>query len=190
MHRIYTFILLAAIFLATSQHVTAQQQPAKRSANTVKKKKQVEISVGFGLGLDYGGIGARVEVRPVDYLGIFAGGGYNLNALGYNVGVKANLLHQHRVQPFATAMYGYNGVIVVRNEERYNRTYYGPTAGGGIDILLGRKRNARFSAGILVPFRNSSFQDDYDRLKNDPNIKFNNDPSPIAITIGFNFKLQ
>lgn len=92
---------------------------------------------GVGIGLDYGGlIGAKATFYPIPYLGIFAAGGWELIALGWNVGVLGRLI----------------------------------------------------PADLNVPFRSPEFYDQINQMKNDPQIKMNNSPIPIAFSIGYNIE--
>lgn len=51
-----------------------------------KRQRSIPINFGFGLGIDYGGIGGRLSVLPVKQAILFGGLGYNFDGLGYNVG--------------------------------------------------------------------------------------------------------
>ena len=70
-------------------------------------EEESKANLGFGLGISYGGIGARLSFLPDKHVAIFGAGGYNLNGLGYNFGVEARLLPGKRVVPALLAMYGY-----------------------------------------------------------------------------------
>lgn len=142
--------------------------------------------LGLGTGLDYGGLGIKGEVLPIPYLGIFAGLGYNFESLGANAGLSFKALPNKRATPTIQAMYGYNSVIVVRGASEYNKTYYGPSVGAGLDWEIGRNANKLFFA-VYYPFRSEKFEEDLDKLKKDPAINFENEPLPVAFSLGFNF---
>lgn len=142
--------------------------------------------MGIGLGMDYGGLGVRGEILPIPYLGIFAGVGYNFNGLGANGGLSFKALPFKKLSPVIQAMYGYNAVIVVEGAAKYNKTYYGPTVGAGLDWKVGRRANKLFFS-INYPIRSQEFYDDLDAIKADPFVKMENEPLPVAVTIGFNF---
>ena len=72
---------------------------------------------------------------PVQYIGVFAGAGYNLANVGANTGVICNVLPDKRITLVITAMYGYNAVIKVKylNGTDFG-VYSGLTVGGGVDF--------------------------------------------------------
>ena len=116
--------LLCLLFVSTSIRVSGQQV-AEPPPHTY---------LGLGLGQDFGGIGFRVDVLPEDHISLFAGLGYALAGFGYNVGAHARLLPGHKVCPYVTAMYGYTAVITVKNASQYDKIYYGPTFGAGLEV--------------------------------------------------------
>ncbi|MDR1274293.1 MAG: hypothetical protein LBK12_07070, partial [Odoribacteraceae bacterium] len=92
--------------------------------------------LGLGLGFDYGGIGGKLEIMPTRHLGLFAGVGYNLLSVGWNAGASFNFSPKARVAPVARVFYGYNATLKVidAGTDKYNKTSYGVTFGGGINI--------------------------------------------------------
>src|SRR5687768_8932303 len=116
--------ILVAILLFSAIHSHAQYE---------WEEEEYKANFGFGMGISYGGFGGRLSVLPAKQVALFAAGGYNLNGFGYNLGAEVRLLPGKKVVPVLLAMYGYNGVIVVRGAEQYNKTYYGPTMGGGVE---------------------------------------------------------
>ena len=148
-----------------------------------------QVYAGVGMGLDYGGIfGVKVEYLPIKYFGIYGGLGYNLLSAGWNVGATYKILPDKKVSPNLMVFYGYNGVSKVVGASEYNMTSYGVTIGGNLDIKLGDKGN-KLSLGLFVPIRSQEFMDNYDAMKNNPNIEMKNNLLPIAIGVGFNFAL-
>lgn len=183
--------LVAATTFAQSQDLIHTQ---KKEPKQKKEKFEIASYLGVGAGLDYGGLGAKLQVMPLRWLSVFAGGGYNFYKFGYNVGAKF-IVPGNKLQPFVTGMYGYNAVVVVQDntgnsyDDKYNRTYYGFTAGAGLDIVVGKNEN-RLSFGILYPFRNNDYQKDIDKLEHDPAITDFHEPWPIQVSVGFNFQLH
>ena len=145
-----------------------------------------KVYAGVGFGFDYGGIGAKLEFLPIDNVGLFAGAGYNLLSLGWNVGGAFRMAPHKKVSPNLMVMYGYNGVILGSDSysKQYEMTSYGVTFGLNLDIKVGRK--SKISTGLLVPIRSQKFRDNYDDAKNDSNMEIS-ELLPIGITIGFNF---
>lgn len=181
-------LLIAAVLCLPAFHVSGQTSGTAYSSQKERKPEKKTFHFGVGLGQDYGGAGGRLEIRPLPYVSGFFGFGYNLHRMGYNLGVRGYYPTGHRVEPFLTAMYGYNGVIIVGNNAKYSRTYYGYTAGGGIDVRVGRDKN-KFSFALLVPLRSSEWHDDYNRLKKESALETSQEPLPFTISLGFNFIL-
>lgn len=94
------------------------------------------FSIGLGAGFDFGGFGGNVLVYPSKNFGLFAGVGYVIAGVGYNIGAKYRLVSKKetaKVFPFAVAMYGYNAAIGVSDAKQYNKFFYGTTTGFGLD---------------------------------------------------------
>ncbi len=146
--------------------------------------------MGLGLGLDYGGVGVKVELLPVDHLGIFAGVGYNLSSAGWNVGAAFKITPTKRVCPNIVAFYGYNGVFVGGDSyaEKYNSTSYGFTVGGNLDIKVNSKGH-KLTFGLFAPIRSKSFMDKYNAAKNDPYLDITSELLPVAFSFGFNWAI-
>ncbi len=182
-----SLIIFAFFFFSNSFLSIAQ------SDSLVIKSDSLEIipspavfTMGFGGGLDYGGFGLNATVYPLYKLGIFAGVGYNLVDVGYNFGVKFRFSTKeefYKVTPFFTAMYGYNAVIKVVNYEKYNKIYYGPSCGMGIDVNLRSETRAFWTLAVLVPFRSPDVKDYIDLLE-DRGVVFKQNLFPVAISIG------
>lgn len=148
-----------------------------------------KIYLGAGGGLDYGGLlGGKLEFLPIKYIGLFAGAGYNLLSLGWNIGGTLKILPDKKVSPNLMLMYGYNAVIVGSDfySEQYETTSYGITVGGNIDIKIGRKN--KISTGLFVPFRSKEFKKIHDNAVNTPGMSLT-PLLPITFSIGFNFGL-
>lgn len=174
--------------------LVSQAQYRYNSGNDETNSK---VHVGIGLGMDYGGIGFKVEYLPVKYVGIFAGGGYNIIGLGVNGGLQFRPLPDKKIQPILMAMYGYNGVLKISGNDmvlqqygldKISKAYYGFSAGIGGELKVGHKGN-RLYMGLWLPVRSQEFHDNYDIMKNSPYVTTKNDVSPIAFSIGFNFAL-
>lgn len=145
-----------------------------------------KMNLGLGFGLDYGGFGARFTYLPVEKLGVFGALGYNLDGAGFNGGLTYRVSPSKNICPTISAMYGYNAVIIIEGAEAYNGTYYGPSIGAGIEWKLGNGKSF-WTAELLVPFRSTHFNDDWDAIKDNPNIKVKSDILPIAISVGYHF---
>jgi hypothetical protein len=95
-----------------------------------------------------------------------------MHKAGFNGGLTYKFLPEKKVTPVAQIMYGYNAVIVVEGAEQYNKTYYGVSFGGGVEVKA-RKSGNYWSFELLYPFRSSEYEDDWDAIKNDPSYRDN-----------------
>jgi len=145
-----------------------------------------EMSFGFGLGINYGGIGGQFQYYPEKHIGLFAGGGYSLLTVGYNLGVEAHLTPDKSFSMFFSAMYGTNGFIIVEGASQFNKSYTGFSMGLGAQFANGRNPKNFFKAQIILPFR-PDYDRDLDALKNNPSIIFEDDPWPVLISFGYHF---
>ena len=85
--------------------------------------------------------------------------------------------------------YGSNGGSKIDGAPEYDMTSYGVTAGVNVDIKMGNKGN-KLSARLFVPFRSKKFMDNYDAIKNDYRVTIQTELLPIAVGVGYNFKLN
>ena len=155
--------------------------------DTIKSPFHAKASFALGVGFDYGGIGANVTFSPVKNVGLFVGAGYALADFGLNGGVKIGTsIDKLNGQPYFMAMYGYNTSIVVSNAPAYNKLFYGPSFGFGIDRPRKSKKKGVVSYGILFPIRGSDATGYIDYLKNN-GVVFTTPILPIAGTCGFRF---
>jgi len=176
---------MLCVFIAIDAH-------SQDSTTTIKQNK-LNTSAGIGLGLDYGGIGANILYYPIPKLGVFGGIGYAFAGFGYNVGAKFRIITKKefpKIDPYLTAMYGYNAAVVVKDATEYNKLFYGPTVGAGIDFNPNSKKMGYWSLAILVPIRDSEVDQYFDYLKNNKGITFKNELLPIAISIGYRIKFN
>lgn len=141
--------------------------------------------IGVGGGLSYGGLGARLTYRPIEELGLFGSLGYNLDALGSNIGVQLHLPSQKKLSAYITGMYGYNTVLIVDAITMESKTtYYGFSTGVGAEFKL--KEKSFLCAEVLVPFRPQAYKNAVDDLES---ISFEiKDPLPVAFSIGYHLK--
>ncbi len=152
-----------------------------------------QFDLGFGLGMDYGGlIGAQMGYSPIKYLDLFGSIGYALINVGWEFGVRGYFVSKtkkHTFRPYGKAMYGYNAVIVIEGASEYNKIYYGPTVGAGVELRFGREKVHGFNIDINVPIRSDKFNTDFNELNNNPNITEMGKPLPIAISMGYHMEI-
>ena len=144
------------------------------------------------MGQIYGFLGGNLVFYPQRNFGVFLGVGYDLLGLGYNLGAKYRFVKAEsnsRVNFYITGMYGYVAVIKVVGGAQYDKTFYGPTFGAGIDIPSSSGRGY-WNLAVLVPIRGTAVQDYMDMLKTNYNIEFKNNLIPITFSVGYMFVLN
>jgi hypothetical protein len=161
--------------------------------NVLDSRKPDIVNFGPGLGFDYGGIGVNLMVYPQKNIGIFLGGGYAIAGFGYNAGIKLRLSPDRAsvVNPFFTAMYGYNAAVAISGSSQFDKLFYGPTLGAGIDLRSKKTFSKGYlSLAIMVPIRNSDAQNYIDLLKNQYGASFTSNLIPIGFSVGYKFILN
>ena len=183
------FPIAVALLLCAATTRAQDHQPHEASPRDLSPDLFTDnINIGFGFGFDYGGLGANLTVYPQKNIGLFVGGGYALAGFGYNAGIKLRLLPNNgasKVRPFLEGMYGYNAAIVVTNNTQYNKLFYGPSVGAGLDIGRLEKNKGYLSLAILVPIRSPDANNYIDDLRNNNGVSFANNLLPIAFSIGY-----
>lgn len=175
-------VFLAPVLLRAQDYV--QPSPTTGSGGMASR-----VNIGLGVGLDYGGlIGVHAGFLADPHFGGFAGVGYALVGAGYNAGVFGRILPEARFCPVVSAMYGYNAVIKVEGASQYDRIYYGPSFGAGVEFHKRSSKNF-WRLQILVPLRPQAYQNDMDALKRDPRIEIRAEPPAFGISGGFHFGL-
>jgi hypothetical protein len=181
MHTPLSLIVVSLLFCATTTQAQDHHSTDPTPADI--------FAIGFGYGQDYGGLGLNLTVYPQKNIGVFGGFGYALAGFGYNAGIKLRLLPNQGAsmfRPFVEAMYGYNAAVYITNYTQYNKLFYGPTIGAGVDIGSLRTKHGYFSAAILVPIRNQDAQNYMDGLQT-MGVQFNNNLLPISLSFGYKF---
>lgn len=148
-----------------------------------------KVTLGLGVGLDLGGIGANVLVYPGRRnVGLFAGAGYAIAGAGFNGGIKYRIKFNKDFAvavPYILAMYGHNAAITVKGAESYNRIFYGPSFGIGIDIRSKPSGKGYMSVTFIVPVRNSDVYDYINYLKSNSPVIYKNQLMPVMLSIGY-----
>lgn len=148
-----------------------------------------ESNLGAGLGIDYGGIGFKYTFNPEKHLGLFAAAGYNFVGLGYNVGGQYRFNPGDKFCFYFTLMYGYNAAIKVINASRYDKIYYGPSTGAGLELHLYR-RWSFFNFELLYMQRSREFNDTYNRISGNQQSTSLPVNIPLGISAGFHFRID
>lgn len=182
------FIGTLLVGLGISLAVSAQEKESENAYDEnfeFPEKQEVQANIGIGLGMDYGGIGAKISILPNPKISLSGGVGYNFNGAGWNLGMAYRFTHDKKVNPYLSAMYGYNGVIVVVGREEVNKTYYGPSFGFGLEFVNHRENH--WNVALWLPVHSQDYKDDLEKLENDPSIEMGS-PLPFAFSVGYHFK--
>lgn len=192
-------VLLSLVFITSILYSQGEFGETVKSAETTAKSAPAPktnernmFDVGFGFGLDYGGlIGAKVSFVPIKYLAIFVSGGYHLVAFGWQVGVTGYILPKitaKRFRPYGKFMFGTNRAILVEDNSDLSKNYLGPTFGVGIEMRFGRSAKHGLNIDLNFPISSQEFKDDLQYLKDSPMYDIT-DPLPIAFSIGYHFEI-
>jgi len=147
-----------------------------------------KMNIGLGAGMDYGGFGGRVTYNVSPKIGAFGCLGYNLDALGYNLGVQFRDQISKRASLYVNGMYGYNAVLIIDGPQgKVKTTYYGPSIGVGFHKKS--KRNENFwSSGIILPFRSEKV---FNAIGDLQSVGYTISPLlPLTISIGYHIQLK
>ena len=162
------------------------------------------VSLGFGMGQDYGGIGGfNLLVYPQQNIGFFAGIGdplvtlswtnggklkriYGTAGAGYNIGTKIRMLVDKYGSFYIMAMYGYNAAIGVSNSPECNKLFKGASVGFGIDIGERPYKFGYWSIGVTIPLRNNNADNYINDLRINKNAYVDN-LWPFSFTLGYKF---
>ena len=146
-----------------------------------------KATIGVGAGLDYGGFGINITRYLNKNVGLYAGVGYALADIGFNGGLKFRFISETPwlLTPFITAMYGYNTAVVVSNATIYNKMFYGPSIGFGLDFRGRPEKKGYFSLALLVPIRGPEV-DSYLNNVRSTSVSISS-PSPVVFSIGYRF---
>jgi hypothetical protein len=173
------YLILSLFFIA----VTLKAQDIIPAPMTYDK-----VNLGIGGGLDYGGIGVDLLFYPHQNFGLFAGAGYAIAGVGFNAGVKYRFIPKKQpstIAPYVIAMYGYNAAVAVKDASQFNKLFYGPSFGVGLDFGLRPGKRGYWSAALLVPIRSSEAKDYMNDLEENEGVEFGIGLLPVAFSIGY-----
>ena len=179
-------LLLSAFYLIAllipSRHLVAQQQFGHNELFHT-------VDLGFGLGLDYGGlVGIKAAyILPFRQVSVFGAAGVQLVGLSWNVGTTFRILPMNKSRTFRPnikIMYGINCSTYVNGIDEYKDMYTGWTPGIGAELRFGRMKSSGFDVDINIPIGSDAFNAQVDRMKNDPRLDYVIS-LPIAFSIGY-----
>lgn len=145
--------------------------------------------LGLGVGLTYGGIGGRFVFSSKETLAIMLGAGYNVVGIGYNLGMMCYVPTDSKTQAYFSGMWGTNSAIKITGLPSADESYHGVSFGFGAIFNSNTRPGNYWDLGIIIPVRSAEFKEDWDAIKNWPGIEIQQDPFPILINIGYNFKI-
>jgi hypothetical protein len=108
-----TAILFIFPFFVNAQYEDFEN--SNDSSNLMNNDINYEIermTLGVGIGYDYGGLGGNVSAYLTNSFGPCAALGYNRGGVGISGGLKYRILpkdHKPSFRPYLLAMYGYDG---------------------------------------------------------------------------------
>ena len=111
-------------------------------------------SIGFGFGLDYGGIGIRATLLPAGPISFFGGFG----SYSYNVGAEWKFRPHKRTTGFLSAMYGYNAVLDRTITSPDRTIFYGASVGLGVKMPAFKSDKNYLNFQIIYPFREEAIK--------------------------------
>lgn len=147
------------------------------------------VDLGFGIGIDYGGLlGIQLGYAPIKYLTLFASGGYYILGFGWQVGAKGLVLPKttkNIFRPLFKVMYGTHAIIIVDGASEYDKIYTGFTAGIGVELRFGKKKQNGFDLDFNFPMKTADYWEDWNAVKNDPRLEIIQEPGAVTFSIGF-----
>lgn len=159
---------------------------SSKNSKSATSYEEPSTTLAVGLGLDYGGLGTRFTYNPSQYLGVYASAGFALSGFGFDAGVIGRFNPGNKYVFTLNALYGYNGSIYVQNDPANSKVYTGPSIGPGL-IIRSDKNSNYWHVELLVPFRSSDFDNDYNALKS--RMEFSSVPRSVVLSIGYNFAI-
>lgn len=166
-----------------------KRKPARSVSANGKSIGTEQLSLGPGLGMDYGFFGAKATFFPTKGLGAMFGAGVGPVNGWWNAAIKwrPGVDLAKYAQPTMLVMYGTNTMVIVDGASELNKTFNGLTIGLGIDKK--RFMYGYWSVAILIPMFSSDV-DDYLLLMEDTyGLEFEEKGSPIKFSLGYNFIL-
>lgn len=155
------------------------------------RENQSNIYLGFGLGLDYGGMpGANLMYTPMRKAAFYLGVGNAFNGVGINGGATYRFRsnkRDRRVVPFITGMYGYNAVIQLVNDQTLSKLFYGASFGSGIGLHRNPGRLNHWAFSQIVPLRYLAVNEYIDHLEHIYGVQFTSKLMPVLFSVGYKY---
>jgi len=147
-------------------------------------------TLGVGIGIPYGVIGANVEYALENNLNLTGGfGTTGLAGSGYNLGVKYYLKDVGNTRrPRISAYYGTNAMIAVTvfGGEDINESFSGLTLGYGQQWMWGESKKHGLDLDLMYLLTTGSFEERKDEIEERYSTTLE-DPGKIKISIGYRY---
>ena len=143
-------------------------------------------NLGLGVGLDKGVIGIQFQIKPVAPLVIFGYLGTALSGPGFGGGFKLRVPNI-RFAPYILAMYGTNSSIYIKDLDRYNKVFKGPTYGIGLEIHRKRNLHNFFDIAVLLPIRPPEYDQMLQNVRKDPRVETYGEPGLVTLSFSYHF---
>lgn len=178
-------LIFISLFVFSQQSTTPEMAPKRKTIG-------YKADIGFGFGLDYGGIfGMKLSLNPIHHLTVFASGGYLPAGIGWNLGAACNLYSNNgekSIQPYIKAMYGVNASSYVKGIPEYIKLFYGATIGIGSRFRFGKLKMHGINVDFNYAIDTQEYYDLLDKLKEDDRITYYYKPLPITFSIGYHYE--
>lgn len=173
--------IIISLLLLSSSLVNAQEK-------VTEYKPQVHL--GFGLGIDYGGLpGGSLMYSPLRKVSFFSGIGNGFVGVSYCAGIKlkGSFGNNQGVVPFVSGMYGTNAVVRIVDPRPLSRIFSGVTVGAGLEIHLRPTSGNHFSCTVLFPIRKPAVGEYLDFLETRYGMIYTSKLSPVLLSIGYQY---
>lgn len=159
-------------------------------AQETSKEYKPQLHLGFGLGIDYGGLpGASLMYSPIRQVGIYSGVGNAFVGVGYCAGLKVKGAFENNqgLVPFILGMYGTNAVVRINDVRPLSRIFSGFSLGGGFEIHPGTSRESHFSLTVILPYRKHAVKNYLDFLESNYGMIYTSKLKPVLLSIGYQY---
>jgi hypothetical protein len=99
----------------------------------------------------------------------------------------ARITPEEKVVPTFSLMYGYNAAIKISGAPQYDKIYHGVSIGAGLIFKSSQQPTNFWHFEVILPFRPSEFDQDYNALKSNSSIIGLEKPWPVTISVGYHF---
>lgn len=111
---------------------------------------QTRVSLGLGVGINYGGFGAQANYLFGNNFRISAGYGTNLVKMNYSLGISYRFLSKSTFCPVLSYAYGYHKTVYDRENVEKSTSYNGSSIGLGLEIW-NNQRDSYFLINAFLP---------------------------------------